>query len=104
MISVTPYEQQTGWSWADETSIIQVINHNIVWEQPISDLVIKAVEKMATEQGIKNIRLERRNKVPIFPANWIAEMDYEDNNRVNKKYNEYVDKEKYYEYDNELEN
>ena len=30
---------------------------------------------MATEQGIKNLKLEERNKVPIFPANWIAVVD-----------------------------
>ena len=34
----------------------QVITQNRVWEHPITYLVIKAVEQMDTEQGIKNLK------------------------------------------------
>ena len=42
---------------------VQVITLNRVWEQPVTDLVVKSVEEMATEQGIKtlNCREETRS-------------------------------------------
>ena len=33
---------------------------------------------MATEQDIKNLKLEVRNKVPIFPTDWISGLEYKD--------------------------
>ena len=56
----------------------QVIARNIVWEQPVNNLVTKAIDQMSTEQGIENLKLEGRNKVPIFPANLIAGVKYKD--------------------------
>ena len=58
----------------------QVIFQNRVWEHPITDLFIKTVEKMAAEQGIKELKLEGHNKVPIFPYDWISGVKYKDNN------------------------
>ncbi len=55
-----------------------VITRNRVWARPITDLVIKAVETMAGEQGIKTLKITGRNKVNLFPAEWIECVDYED--------------------------
>jgi hypothetical protein len=45
---------------------------NTIWERPLTDLVIQAVEAMADEQDIKTLKLTGRNKIPIYPADWIA--------------------------------
>jgi hypothetical protein len=55
-----------------------VITRNTIWERPITDLVIRAVESMASEQGITTLKLTGQNKVPIYPADWIAGVEYED--------------------------
>ena len=34
---------------------------------------------MSTEKGINNLKLEGRNKVPIFTDDWIAGVEYKDN-------------------------
>ena len=48
--------------------------------QPVTDLVIKAVKQMAAEQKIKSLKITGRNKVPLFPANWVAGVDYDGDN------------------------
>ena len=53
-----------------------------VWELPVTDLVINAVEAMAESQGIKSLKLNNRNKTNIYPADWIAGVDYENQNDV----------------------
>jgi hypothetical protein len=45
----------------------QVITRNTVWERPVTDLLIRAVETMAEEQGIKTLKLTGRNKIAIYP-------------------------------------
>ena len=51
-----------------------------VWELPVTDLVINAVETMAENQGIKSLKMSNRNKNNIYPADWIAGVDYEHQN------------------------
>jgi hypothetical protein len=50
-----------------------------VWEVPVTEFVIKAVEAMAEEQGIKTLKITGRNKQPLYPADWIAGVDYDTN-------------------------
>jgi hypothetical protein len=64
-----------------------MITQNTIHERPLADLVIRAVETMATEQGIKTLKLTGRNKTHLFPANWIAGVDYEDEYEENKNEN-----------------
>ena len=54
-----------------------------VTQLPITDHVIAAVNAMAAEQGVKSLKIESRNKVPLLPADWIAGVDYEDTNQNN---------------------
>ena len=61
----------------------RMVTTNLVTELPITEHVIKSVETMAEEQGIKSNKIEGRNKVPLHPANWIAGVDYEPNNQNN---------------------
>ena len=44
---------------------------------------------MAAEQGIKTLKITGCNKISIFPADWIAGVDYEDNgDEENQEYDE----------------
>ena len=51
-----------------------------VWELPVTDLVINAVETMAENQGIKSLKMSNQNKSNIYPADWIAGVEYEHQN------------------------
>jgi hypothetical protein len=74
-----------------------VITRDKVWEQPLTDPMIRAVKTMAKEQGIKTLQLTGRNKIPIYPANWIAAVEYEENEKENEnKANEDKNNEKDY--------
>jgi hypothetical protein len=53
--------------------------------------VIQAVKAVADEQGIKTLRLTGHNKIPIYPANWIAGVEYDDNNENENEHNDQED-------------
>jgi hypothetical protein len=55
-----------------------VITRHKVTALPITDSAIKAVERMAEEQGIGPLKIEGRNKQPLHPGNWIAGVDYDE--------------------------
>jgi hypothetical protein len=44
---------------------------------PVTDVVIRAVERMGEEQGIKSLKMQNLNKTLFYPADWIAGVDYE---------------------------
>jgi hypothetical protein len=83
----------------------QVITRNRIWERPLTDLVIQTVESMAAEQGGTSLKLSGRNRVPLFPADWIEGVEYEEPNDDETEYEdenaEYQDQEQ--ENDEELE-
>jgi hypothetical protein len=54
----------------------------------LTDLVIKAVEKMAEDQGITTLKLTGCNKVPMYPADWIAGVEYKEENEEEDNTNE----------------
>ena len=51
-----------------------------VWEISVTDVVIQAVERMGEEQGIKSLKLQNCRKTIYYPADWIAGVDYDDDN------------------------
>ena len=59
------------------------ITRNHLKELPVTDTVIKAVEALAESDGIKTLKITGKNKQPIYPANWIAGVDYEPQNQNN---------------------
>ena len=67
-----------------------VISRRNVIEVPTTDAIIKAVEAMAEEQGIKSLKLEGRTKIPLFPVDWVAGVDY-DIDTINDIYEEDFD-------------
>ena len=52
----------------------------------MTEHVIKAVETMAYTQGFKDLKFLNCHKVHFYPAEWIAGVDY-DNNNENDDYN-----------------
>jgi hypothetical protein len=88
-IYLRPMNNKQGGHEVMNLATGQVITRNRVWERPVTDLAIKAVETMAAEQGIKSLKLQGRNKVNLFPADWIAGVDYEDNNDDDDEEEEY---------------
>jgi hypothetical protein len=87
-----------------------VITRNTVWELPVTDLVIQAIEAMAAEQNVLTLKLTGRNKVSLHPADWIAGVDYEnatdnENANVNDEHNdeEHINEETNYDFDEEVD-
>jgi hypothetical protein len=45
---------------------------------PVTDLVIQAVENLAIQQGITTLKFTNNTRQSIYPADWIAGVEYED--------------------------
>ena len=45
----------------------------------MTDVVIKAVEAIATKEGFKSLKFKNRHGVVFFDTNWIAGVDYNEN-------------------------
>jgi hypothetical protein len=56
----------------------QVITRNIVHEIPVTDVVINAVKTIAHDQGFKSMKFKNRKGVIFFDTDWIAGVDYEE--------------------------
>jgi hypothetical protein len=88
-------KQQGGHELMDLNSG-QLISRNIVHEIPVTDVVIKAVENMAYQQGSKSLKFKNRNGVIYHDADWIAGVDYDDPDDIENEENNEDE-----EYDNE---
>ena len=62
----------------------RLITRPRVWEIPITDIVIQAVEQMGEDQGIKSLKLNNRRNIIYYPADWIAGVDYADATDANE--------------------
>ena len=47
-----------------------------VWELPITESVIWAVESLAKLQGYTSLKLKGKNKTRLLPSNWDEEEEY----------------------------
>jgi hypothetical protein len=84
----------------------QVLTRPRVREIPVTPVVIKAVEKLAAQRGIKSLKLESRTCNIFHPANWIAGVDYKDDeieNDENENEDYEADPNDGYKHDEELE-
>ena len=61
----------------------RVISRRKVTEIPVNDLVIEAVEKMATNDGLGSLKFETKAGVTLHDNDWIAGVDYNITNNVN---------------------
>jgi hypothetical protein len=70
----------------------QLISRNIVHKIPVTDVVIKAVENMAYQQGFRSLKFKNRNDIFYHDADWITGVDYDDPDDYNPEDIENEDK------------
>jgi hypothetical protein len=64
----------------------RVITRRRVTEIPVTELVIQAVENMAHEQGLTTLKITGRHTSSLYPADWIAGVDYTENGNQDEDY------------------
>jgi hypothetical protein len=77
-IYLRPAQNQQGDHELMDLNSGQLISRNIVHEIPVTDVVIKAVKRMAYNQGFKSLKFKNQNEVIYHDADWIAGVDYDD--------------------------
>jgi hypothetical protein len=95
-IYLRPAQNQQGGHELMDLNSGLLITRNIVHEIPVTNVVIQAVEAMAYNQGFTTLKFKNRHGVIFHDADWIAGVDYEENED-----NDNADDDK--EYDNENE-
>jgi hypothetical protein len=66
----------------------RVITRRNLTEIPVTDLVIQAVENLALQQGITTLKFSNDIRQNIYPADWIAGVDYDDTEYNDEDYNQ----------------
>jgi hypothetical protein len=77
-IYLRPEQNQQGGHKLINLNSGQLISRNIVHKIPVTNVVIKAVENMAYQQGFKSLKFNYWNGVIYHDADWIAGVDYDD--------------------------
>jgi hypothetical protein len=57
----------------------RVITRARVTRIPVTDVVIKAIERIAEDQGFKSLKFKNRKGAIFHDADWIAGVDYDEN-------------------------
>jgi hypothetical protein len=57
----------------------RVITRARVTQIPVTDVVIKAIERIAEDQGFKTLKFKNQKGAIFHDADWIAGVDYDDN-------------------------
>jgi hypothetical protein len=66
----------------------RVIKRARVTQIPIRDVVIKAIEQIAKDQGFKTLKFKNRKGTIYHDADWIAGVDYDKNIQQDSQDNE----------------
>ena len=74
-----------------------------VYPQPVTQFVINAVEAMAEKQKMTKVKITGKNKEPLYPANWIAGVDYYDEQNQEMTRIDELDEDYYPEYEYEYD-
>jgi hypothetical protein len=82
-IYLRPAQNQQGGHELMDLNSGKLVTRNIVHELPVTDTVIKAVEAMAYAQGFTTLKFKNRHGVIFHDADWIAGVDYDDNDDEN---------------------
>jgi hypothetical protein len=56
----------------------RVITRRNLTETPVTDLVSQAVEDLALQQGITTLKFTNNTRQNIYPADWMAGVEYEE--------------------------
>jgi hypothetical protein len=57
----------------------RVITRARVTQIPVTDVVIKAIERIAEDQGFKSLKFKNRKGAIFHIVDWIAGVDYDEN-------------------------
>jgi hypothetical protein len=71
----------------------RVITRARVTQIPVTDVVIKAIERIAEDQGFKSLKFKNRKGAIFHNADWIAGVDYDENTQREDDYDKEYDKE-----------
>ena len=74
------FENDQGGHKCMDLNTGRLIRPMKVCPQPVTQFVINAVEEMARKQKMKSFKITGKNKQPLHPADWIAGVDYENEN------------------------
>jgi hypothetical protein len=69
----------------------RVITRARVTQIPVTDVVIKAIERIAEDQGFKSLKFKNRKGAIFHDADWIAGVDYDENIQQKDDYDEDYD-------------
>jgi hypothetical protein len=69
----------------------RVITRARVTQIPVTDVVFKAIERIAEDQGFKSLKFKNRKGAIFHNADWIAGMDYDENIQQEDDYDEDYD-------------
>ena len=82
-IYLRPIKSMQGGHEVMDLNSGRMVTRYKVTECPVTPLVIKAVEAMAAKQNIKSLKFKNRHGVIFHPADWIAGVDYEEDEDPN---------------------
>ena len=66
----------------------RVITRRKVTEIPVTKVVIDAVEHMAEKEGFNSLKFKNRNCIVFFDTDWVAGVDYDENEHENDENDE----------------
>ena len=80
----------------------RVITRARVTQIPVTDTVIRAIERIGTDEGFKTLKFKNRKGITFHDADWIAGVDYDDD-QDDQNENDQEDDGEYVENENEPE-
>jgi hypothetical protein len=75
-IYLYPNMAPAGGHWVMNIATGAKMHKARVWEVPITESVIRAVESLAESQGYKTLKLLGKNKTRLLPSDWDEEEEY----------------------------
>jgi hypothetical protein len=76
-----------------DTNSGRVITQARVTQIPVTEVVIKAIERIAEDQGFRSLKFKNRKGAIFHNADWIAGVDYDENTQQEDDYDEDYDNE-----------
>jgi hypothetical protein len=71
----------------------RVVTRARVTQIPVTDVVIKAIKRIAEDQGFKSLKFKNQTGIIFHNADWIAGVDYDENTQQEDDYDKDYDKE-----------
>jgi hypothetical protein len=92
-ICLRPVNSMQGGHELYDLNSGSVITRARVTQIPVTDMVIKAIKRIAQDQGFKSQKFKNQKGAIFHDADWIAGVDYDENIQQEDDYNKAYDKE-----------